>query len=179
MNDLINELNSRKIPGGLARKIDAKITFLNNLQPGQKTYLKKVKNINQAILKKELKLIPRNYFINIWMATGMSALGLPIGVAIFAGTGNGAFIAVGLPIGLGIGSMYGTSLEKKAEAENRVLKISEERTDYTSPSTSHFRILLSASIASSSSCGMTFRKEECCSMAYSSFSTISSTVSFS
>ncbi len=127
LNKLISALNNRNIPKELANKIDSKITFLNNLQDDQK-YIKKVQKINLEILKwieQELKLVPKNYYTNLWMPLGMSAFGLPIGVAIFAGTGNPAFIAVGLPIGLGVGSMYGASLDKKAEAEDRVLKYSE------------------------------------------------------
>ncbi len=43
----------------------------------------------------------------------------------------------------------------------------------------HFRNLFSSSRANSSSCGMTFKKEGCCSMAYSNFSMICSEVSLS
>lgn len=127
LKKLIRELNFREIPKDLAKRIDSKITFLNNLQDSQKDYVKKVKTVKEEILKwleKELKLVPKNHYINMWTALGMSAFGLSLGSAMFAITSNPAFIAVGLPIGLGIGSMYGASLDKKAEAEDRVLKYS-------------------------------------------------------
>lgn len=128
LDNLIKELNSREIPDGILKRIDTKIAFLNNTSTLNKDYKKAVKATKREILKwleKELKLVPRNYYATIWTSLGMSAFGLPIGTALFAITDNPAFIGVGLPIGLGMGSMHGASLDKKAEAEGRVLKLSE------------------------------------------------------
>ncbi len=128
LDNLINELNNREIPDNILKRIDAKIAFLNSIGFLNKDYKKAVKAAKQEILKwleKELKLVPINYYTTTWTALGMSAFGVPIGTALFAITDNPAFIGVGLPIGLGIGSMYGASLDKKAEAEGRVLKVSE------------------------------------------------------
>lgn len=128
LNNLIRELNNREIPDSLAQKINAKIVSLNNLDGSRKAYIKALKATQQDILKwleKELKLMSEKYYSNRWSTLGMLVFGLSIGTAMFAITGNSAFIAVGFPIGLGIGSLYGASLDKKAEAEGRVLKFSE------------------------------------------------------
>ena len=126
LNNLINDLNNREIPEGLEKRIDAKIVFLNSINAPNKNFYKALKATKQEILKwleKELKLVPKNYYAHLWTALGMSAFGLPIGTALFASTENSSFIAIGLPIGLGIGGLYGAFLDKKAEAEGRVLTV--------------------------------------------------------
>lgn len=126
LNNLINHLNNREIPETLMEKIDEKIAFLNGLQEASPGYIKNLKLVKQEILKwlkKELELVPEKYYTNYWTTLGMTVFGLPIGVVFFASTNNAAFIGIGLPIGLAIGSAHGASLDKKAKAENRVLKM--------------------------------------------------------
>ena len=75
------------------------------------------------IIEKEQKLIPKNYYKKTWLALGMSAFGIPIGVAFGFALDNMAFLAIGLPIGLALGMVVGAQLDKKAEKEGRQMNI--------------------------------------------------------
>ena len=57
------------------------------------------------------------------MVVGMSAFGLPIGVAIGLSIGNIGLLGIGLPIGMGIGIIVGRLMDKKALAEGRQLDV--------------------------------------------------------
>ena len=73
------------------------------------------------LIEKELKIVPKNYYRNLWIALGMSAFGLPIGVGIGLSLGNMAYLGIGLPIGLGLGAVVGSAMDKRAAAEGRQL----------------------------------------------------------
>ena len=75
------------------------------------------------IIEKEQKLVPKNYYEETWLALGMSAFGIPIGVAFGFALDNMAFLAIGLPIGLALGIAVGAQLDKKAEKEGRQMNI--------------------------------------------------------
>lgn len=74
-------------------------------------------------LEKEVKLVPKNHYRNRWLALGMAAFGLPMGVVFGISLGNMAFLAIGLPIGMAIGIAVGTGLDKKASEEGRQLDV--------------------------------------------------------
>ncbi|MGB7784961.1 MAG: hypothetical protein WBL27_02570 [Salinimicrobium sp.] len=125
--NLINELNRRNIPAEVAEEINKKIEDLNRYKAASKKYLKKMRGAKKGIfelLQKKLGLVPRNYYMNMWTPLGMSVFGIPLGVALSAITKNAAFIGIGLPIGLAIGSYHGKKLDKKAAEENKVLDLS-------------------------------------------------------
>ena len=75
------------------------------------------------MIEKELMLVPKNTFRNRWMAIGMAAFGIPIGMAFGVSMGNMAFLAIGIPIGMSIGIAIGTGMDKKAFEEGRQLDI--------------------------------------------------------
>lgn len=74
-------------------------------------------------VEKELKIVPKNYYRNLWVALGMSAFGLPLGVAFGLSIGNMGLMALGLPIGMAIGVLVGSSMDKKALEQGRQLDI--------------------------------------------------------
>lgn len=124
---LILELNRRNIPADVALQINEKIEALNRFEGPSKDYLKKTRSSKKGIfelLQKNLGLVPKEYYTNLWMPIGMTVLGLPIGMILFVITKNAAFIGLGLPIGLAIGSHHGKKLDKKAEEERKVLDLS-------------------------------------------------------
>ena len=70
-----------------------------------------------------MKLVPKFYYRNLWMVLGMSAFGIPLGVAFSMSIKNMAFIGIGLPIGMAIGMIVGTNMDKKAFDEGRQLDV--------------------------------------------------------
>ena len=123
---LLSELRKRDLPDSLLISINKDIEELNSSSSSGDKLRKMVKDKQTGILKvleKDLKLVPQNYYRNIWLAVGMSAFGIPLGVAIGVSLKNMAFIGIGLPIGLPIGILVGTRMDKKAFKEGRQLDL--------------------------------------------------------
>jgi len=114
---LIAELKKRDLPSEIAHAINQQLDEINSFSGSNKDLIKFLRKAQLNILKlieKELKLLPKNHYRNMWMAIGMAAFGIPFGVAFGASLGNMAFIAIGIPIGMAIGIGIGTGLDKKA-----------------------------------------------------------------
>jgi hypothetical protein len=57
------------------------------------------------------------------MAIGMSAFGIPLGVAFGASLGNMGLLGIGIPIGMVFGMAIGSGMDKKAIQEGRQLDL--------------------------------------------------------
>ncbi len=123
---LLSELRKKDLPDGLVISVNQDIEELNSASGSADETRKTLKKIQTRILKsleKEVKLVPRNHYRNLWLALGMSAIGIPIGVAFGTMLGNMAFLGLGLPIGLAIGVAAGAGMDKKALEEGRQLDV--------------------------------------------------------
>lgn len=123
---LLIELRKRDLPDGLVMSINRDIEELNSTSISEREMIKKIEktlNRNIKLLEKEVKLVPKNYYRNIWLALGMAAFGLPIGVVIGISLGNMAYLGIGLPIGIAIGIAVGSEMDKKAFKEGRQLDL--------------------------------------------------------
>ena len=106
--------------------INQDIHELNSIPAEDDHLLKMVKDKQSKILKlleKELKIVPKNHYRNLWMAVGMSAFGLPLGLAFGLSLGNIGLMAIGLPIGMAIGTAVGSGMDKKASVEGKQLDV--------------------------------------------------------
>ena len=65
----------------------------------------------------------KNHYRNTWLALGMAAFGIPLGVAFGMSLRNLAFLGIGLSIGLAIGIAVGTGMDKKAFEEGRQMDL--------------------------------------------------------
>ena len=74
-------------------------------------------------MEKEHKMVTKNHYRNTWLAQGMAAFGIPLGVAFGTSLGNMAYLGIGLPIGMAIGSAVGKRMDKKALEEGRQLDL--------------------------------------------------------
>ena len=88
-----------------------------------KKQLRKTQTSILSKIEKELKLVTKNHYRNTWLAVGMAAFGIPLGVAFGASLGNMAFLGIGLPIGMIIGMAVGTNMDTKAFDEGRQLDL--------------------------------------------------------
>jgi len=124
--ELLNELKKRELSEDLIKSVNLSVDKINSSTLKGKQLMKFIKKEQSSILKqieKERKIVPKNYYRNLWLALGMSAFGLPIGVALGLSVGNIGLLAIGLPIGMAIGLAFGSSLDKKAFNEGRQLDI--------------------------------------------------------
>ena len=123
---LLIELRKKELPDGLVVSINKDIEDLNSISSSGDELKKIVRKKQTRIIKlleKELKLVPKNYYRNLWLAVGMAAFGIPIGVAFGASLGNMGLLGIGLPIGLAIGIAVGTGMDKKAFEEGRQIDL--------------------------------------------------------
>ncbi len=123
---LLIELRKKNLPDALVASINKDIEDLNSNSSTEDELKRTVRKKQERIIKlleKELKLVPKNYYRNLWAAVGMAAFGIPIGAGFGASLGNMAFLGIGLPIGLAVGIAVGTSMDKKAFEEGRQIDL--------------------------------------------------------
>jgi predicted RND superfamily exporter protein len=123
---LLSELRKKELPDGLVVSVNKDIEDLKSISVSGDELRKIIRKKQTRIIKlleKELKLVPKNYYRKLWLAVGMAAFGIPIGVALGASLGNMAFLGIGLPIGMAIGIAVGTGMDKKAFEEGRQIDL--------------------------------------------------------
>ena len=126
LEELLNQLRKRNLPENIIDSVNQDIEVVNAASLIGNDFRKLVKQKQNKIIKlleKDLKVVPKNYYRNMWLALGMSVFGLPIGVAFGASIGNMGLLGVGLPIGMAIGALVGSKMDKKALEEGRQLNI--------------------------------------------------------
>ncbi|MDG4945747.1 hypothetical protein NMK71_04915 [Weeksellaceae bacterium KMM 9713] len=125
-NNLLHELRKKKLSDETLRAINNGIVKLNAVSDSDKDLAKQIKSTQLHIIKlleKDHKMVTKNHYRNLWLALGMAAFGIPLGVAFGAVLDNMALLAIGLPIGMLIGIAVGTRLDKKAHAEGRQIDV--------------------------------------------------------
>lgn len=123
---ILNDLKERDLPDYVVNSINAAVEELNATTKTEYALQKLLKQKQSDIVKlleKELKIVPINYYRNLWMVVGMAAFGLPLGVAFGTAIGNMGMMAIGLPIGMALGIAMGSNMDKKAQEEGRQLSV--------------------------------------------------------
>ena len=126
LQKLITELRIKELNDGVVIIINDNINSINSISSLDNRFSKLLKNTQSKILKvieKHHKLATENHYRNIWLALGIGAFGVPIGVVIGAITGNMAFIAIGIPVGFGIGIAIGTMMDNKLKDQGKQLAL--------------------------------------------------------
>lgn len=123
---LIREIQNREISDSVVESINKEIEKLNLAATGDKTFsgsLRKSQNSIVNSLLREEKIVPKNYYRNLWLGLGMAVFGVPMGVAFGAALDNMAFLGIGIPMGMAIGIGIGTAMDEQARKEGRQLKV--------------------------------------------------------
>lgn len=125
-NTLLAFLKKEKLSPEMVLFINKGIDEINGAIHSEKELKKQLRKTQTCLLnkmEKDLKLVTKNHYRNLWMAVGMAAFGIPMGIIFGASLGNMGFIGIGLPIGMVIGIAVGTSMDKKALEEGRQLDL--------------------------------------------------------
>ncbi len=125
LGKLLNALKEKMLPAETIDLINNEIDQLNSISDIGKTFVKATKETENRIIKlveKKHKIVPKNYYGKLWMVLGMSAFGIPIGLAFGLSIGNFGMLAIGIGLGLAIGVGVGSSMDKKAFNEGRQLE---------------------------------------------------------
>lgn len=129
LSRLLSDLQKRELPESVVTFINGKVEEINSTsltgKPLEKFLATKVIEILK-LLEKELKLVPQHHYRTQWMVLGMSAFGLPMGVAFGISIGNLGMLGLGLPIGMAIGIAMGSAMDEKAKKEGRQLNLTAE-----------------------------------------------------
>jgi hypothetical protein len=120
---LLKELKERELPEKIIETINKETEDINSTYHIGKDLReliirKQTKVLN--FLKKEIKIVPKNHYRNLWGLLGVSfgtSIGLIIGVII----GNIGVYGIGLPICMAVGILLGSKADKKAFNEGRQL----------------------------------------------------------
>lgn len=121
---LLSELRKKELDEDLVKSINKEIEFLNSVSDSSKVLKSEIKKKQLKIVKlveKKAKLVVKNHYRNLWLAIGMSAFGLPLGVTFGMALDNMAFLGIGLPIGMVIGMAVGKNMDNKAKDEGKQL----------------------------------------------------------
>jgi hypothetical protein len=130
LDKVLTELREKQVPDEVISSINNAVDETNNFKGSEKELKKQIRKAQSGIIKlieKKLKMVPKNHYRNLWLVLGMSAFGLPIGVALGASQGNNGMLGAGLPIGMVIGIAVGTGLDRKAFKEGRQLDLEIKR----------------------------------------------------
>lgn len=125
-NQLTVELEKKHVPDAIVQSINTEIQNTNSVSGTAKVLRKKVRNLQVVVLRileKELRLVIKYHYRNMWLVLGMTAFGLPIGVAFGLSIGNIGLLGVGMPIGMAIGIGVGIGMDNKAMQEGRQLDV--------------------------------------------------------
>lgn len=123
---LINALNKKDLPEDIVKEINGHIDSINNFTDKDATLIRKISGSRLKILRlveKRLKLVPKGHYQTLWMAVGMSAFGIPLGLVFGLALDNMAFLGIGLPMGMAFGIALGAGMDKKAQQEGRQLDL--------------------------------------------------------
>ncbi|WP_114750938.1 hypothetical protein [Pleomorphovibrio marinus] len=121
--ELLSELNKRELSPNVVESINRDVDEINSTTLTGKDLRDFVKEKETKILnqvEKELQLIPKNYYRNLWLGFGIP-IGLSIGMTLGFSLGNISLYAIGIPIGMAIGMLVGSQMDKNALVEGRQL----------------------------------------------------------
>ena len=124
LGKLVGILSQRELPSEVITPINKDIEDVNTTATTNKNFKSKIRKAQSSViilLEKELNIVPKNHYRNKWLAIGMAAFGLPIGVVLGSSLNNMGLLGIGLPIGMAIGIAVGTKMDQKALAEGRQL----------------------------------------------------------
>lgn len=123
--ELIKALSDHEISESVLQSINDEIEKANQAQ-SESALTQQLQKSFKNILKtaeKELNLVAKDHYRNMWLALGMTAFGIPFGLALGAAVNNYGLMAVGLPIGFGIGIAIGNKKDKEALEQGRQLDV--------------------------------------------------------
>jgi hypothetical protein len=119
---MLDELRNRDLPNSLIEAINKEVHALNTSRKTDYALHKFVKAKYHHLIKlieKEVKVVPISYYRNLWLVLGISAFGLPFGMAFALSMGKMGFLGIGIPIGMAIGIGIGKKMDEKAKNEGR------------------------------------------------------------
>ena len=122
--ELLKAIRKKELPDKIIEIINQDIEDINSTSLISNELRKLIRQKQGKIMKlleKELKIVPKEYYQNQWLALGL-CLGVAFGGAFGISIGNMSFSGGGIGIGMAVGFAIGMMLDKKALKEGRQLE---------------------------------------------------------
>ena len=122
-NELISALNDKELDEEIIKHIKGNISKVRS----ELTFntIKKEESKILDYVKEKYGYVAKNHYMSLWIALGMSAIGVPIGVAIGLALDQLGFMGIGIGGGLAIGVAIGSAKDKKAKEQGKQLPITK------------------------------------------------------
>ena len=122
-NELISALNDKELDEEMIEHIKGNMSNIRS----ELTFntIKKEESKILDYVKQEKGYVAQNHYMTLWIALGMSAIGVPIGVAIGLALDQLGFMGIGIGGGLAIGVAIGSAKDKKAKEQGKQLPITK------------------------------------------------------
>ena len=122
-NELISALNDKELDEEMIEHIKGNMSNIRS----ELTFntIKKEESKILDYIKREKGYVAQNHYMTLWIALGMSAIGVPIGVAIGLALDQLGFMGIGIGGGLAIGVAIGSAKDKKAKEQGKQLPITK------------------------------------------------------
>lgn len=124
LSNLIFAAGKHDLPDSFVAYVNKEIESISQFPGNTTETIKKLGVVQKDFLKrleKELQLVPKNHYRNLWLTLGMAAFGIPLGVVFGLLMDNMSMLSIGLPIGLAFGVALGVFLDQKASKEGKQL----------------------------------------------------------
>jgi len=124
--NLLAELSRKEIPQSMVISINEHILLINSFPGNDIKLVKELRKSRAEILRmlqKELQVVPRFYYQRMWLAIGICAFALPMGVVFGVIFDNLVWMTLALPLGLMFGIIIGSSMDKKAFESGKQLDL--------------------------------------------------------
>jgi hypothetical protein len=126
-NKLLKQLQGRPLQPETEQFITHQIATIKTFNLQLKPSSRKIDQSKRQLLsylQKNEGIYAKNHFMTLYMAVGMTAIGLPAGIIFSFIVDNTAFIGVGLPVGLSIGLAVGRQKDLQIKAKGKQINYS-------------------------------------------------------
>lgn len=123
---LIQEIHRMELPPEVIVELNIELEKLELQLAFQKKFYKQIKTSKAVLLKilyHEVGVVPINHYRDLWIALGLSGIGIPLGIFLSFFMDNSSAIALGIALGCSMGIVIGANLDNQAEAEGRQMAI--------------------------------------------------------
>ena len=129
--EFLKELRKKELPVNIVESVNQDIENINSTPFAGKEFKKLIAQKQANILKlleKELKIVPKDHYLNLWLALGTTFSGIPIALGTAFGF-DAIYLALFgclVPIGVVVGMVVGKRMDTKALKEGRQLDVKVE-----------------------------------------------------
>ena len=123
---LLTALRQKNLDEAYLARLNEEIARFNSFSGEDKALAKMMNTFYGRTLErlpKETGYVPKGHYRTLGMSLGMAAIGLPLGVIAAFALDNLAFIALGLPIGMGVGMLLGIRKDEQARKEGKQIDL--------------------------------------------------------